>query len=60
MQYEKCELELEQIAEAIQNSTKDQYHGETTPDHLYNINYNLTQLVDAIKTLTTVLAKKKS
>jgi len=60
MEYKTGELELEQIAEAIQNSTKDQYHGETTPDHLFNISHNLKELVDAIKTLTTVIAKKKS
>lgn len=60
MEYKQCELELEAIAEAIENSTKDQYHGETTPDHLYNINYNLSRLADAVETLNTVITQKKS
>ena len=60
MEYERCERELEAIAEAIEKRQTDQYHGETTPDHLHNIKYELSRIADAIETLSTVIATKKS
>ena len=60
MEYENCELQLEQIADAIANSTQDQYSGDRTPDHLYQISYNIKRLADNVEMLNTLIAKKKS
>jgi hypothetical protein len=60
MEYKAGELELQNIADAISDSTRDQYSGDTTPDHLYQINYNIKRLADAVETLNTVITNKKS
>jgi len=60
MKYKTGELELEAIAKAIEDSSTDQYDGDRTPDHLYQINYNIKRLADAVETLSTVITNKKS
>jgi len=42
-------VELTNEISSLDLNPKDHYDGMTTPDHLYNISYYLSELVDTMK-----------